>query len=186
MASLDVPMHEILPATSATAPTNTRIGACATGSLHLGSIAALKEPQNLQDQGILCVLGLVEWDIYPLTNDPRFDILVVSIEDMEDKGEELKAKLPELCDWIKERIIQNRNVLVHCHAGISRSASVVIAYLIREQEMSYDEATRFVWERRKCISPNDGFVSILKQWEIGCRGQGADLFQENSNFDFYI
>ncbi|KAJ7576723.1 phosphatases II [Mycena floridula] len=160
MNSFNTPMHEILPATAN------------TGSLHLGSITALIEPQNLQDKDILCVLGLVMLETYPLDNDPRFDTCVVSIHDMDDRGAELREKLPGLCDWIKERISQNRNVLVHCHAGMSRSASVVIAYLIREQDMSYEQAVRFVWSRRNCINPNPGFVGVLKHWETECRGAG--------------
>jgi hypothetical protein len=31
--------------------------------------------------------------------------------------------------------------------------------------MSFEEAATFVWERRKCINPNKGFVRILRDWE---------------------
>ena len=42
------------------------------------------------------------------------------------------AKDLETCiQFIKENIAENKNILVHCFAGISRSAAVVIAYLIR-------------------------------------------------------
>lgn len=49
--------------------------------------------------------------------------------------------------------------------GISRSAAVVIAYLVREHGMTYDQAFAFVKSKRACIKPNSGFVACLKDWE---------------------
>ncbi len=43
------------------------------------------------------------------------------------------------------------NVLVHCMAGVSRSVALVIAYLIRHSNMSYDDAFAFVKSRRKIV-----------------------------------
>jgi protein-tyrosine phosphatase len=42
----------------------------------------------------------------------------------------------EAIGWIDERRAEKVNVLVHCHAGVSRSVSIVIAYLIRKHEWS--------------------------------------------------
>ena len=56
-------------------------------------------------------------------------------------------------------------VLVHCMAGVSRSASVVIAFLIASQRWCLDEAMAFVKAKRKCISPNAAFVAQLANFE---------------------
>lgn len=40
-------------------------------------------------------------------------------------------------EWIEERIAEGRNILVHCAAGVSRSASFVIAYLIKKYNLSF-------------------------------------------------
>jgi atypical dual specificity phosphatase len=53
------------------------------------------------------------------------------------------------------------NVLVHCTAGISRSASIVIAYLIKEHNMSYQQALAYVKSRRPIVKPNDAFEDQL-------------------------
>lgn len=58
---------------------------------------------------------------------------------------------------------QNGTVLVHCNAGVSRSASVVIGYLIMVGGFSYGEAYDLVKSKRSCIRPNDGFLKQLKK-----------------------
>jgi protein-tyrosine phosphatase len=50
---------------------------------------------------------------------------------------------------------------VHCAAGVSRSASFVIAYLIKKKEMLYPDALKYVKERRRVICPNGGFKKQL-------------------------
>jgi len=48
-------------------------------------------------------------------------------------------------------------VLVHCHMGVSRSATVVIAYLMKYFHMTHREAYNFVKKKRSVINPNEGF-----------------------------
>lgn len=50
-------------------------------------------------------------------------------------------------------------------AGVSRSVSLVIAYLIKHKSMSYEGAYSHVKARRKIIHPNDGFIEQLKKFE---------------------
>lgn len=58
---------------------------------------------------------------------------------------------------------ENVKVLVHCYAGMSRSVTVVAAFLIAEG-MSVDNALRFIATKRIGASPNHGFISQLKEW----------------------
>lgn len=57
----------------------------------------------------------------------------------------------------------NRRVLVHCNAGVSRSSSVVIGYLIKRMGYSFDDAFKLVKSKRECIQPNAGFIRQLKK-----------------------
>ncbi len=65
-------------------------------------------------------------------------------------------------------------VLVHCGAGISRSAAIVIAYLCRYAGMSYAEALTLVKLRRPQVAPCDAFERAVKRWlrldEIAAKG----------------
>lgn len=62
-------------------------------------------------------------------------------------------------------------VAVHCMVGVSRSASVVIAYFIKKYGLSRDEAMSFVRCTRPVVQPNPGFQRQLSIWETlrGCR-----------------
>jgi protein-tyrosine phosphatase len=63
-------------------------------------------------------------------------------------------------------------VYVHCAAGVSRSASVVIAFLMKEFKMKFQEAFDFVKERRPQIMPNSNFRSQLEIFEKELAEQG--------------
>lgn len=52
------------------------------------------------------------------------------------------------------------NVLVHCYAGISRSATVVIAYLMKKRDIGHRQAMSLVSQYRPQINPNSGVKSI--------------------------
>jgi len=56
-------------------------------------------------------------------------------------------------------------VLVHCHQGISRSATLVTAYIAWKDGLSVMDALMYVKARRKIVSPNTGFIEQLKAFE---------------------
>lgn len=71
----------------------------------------------------------------------------------------------EYFDCINAFIKSNRKVLLHCAAGISRSATFVIAYLVGECEFSLIDAIKHLKSMRAIICPNDGFLTQLILYE---------------------
>ncbi|XP_050357190.1 dual specificity protein phosphatase MPK-4-like [Nymphalis io] len=63
-----------------------------------------------------------------------------------------------------EEGLQKGNVLVHCHFGVSRSATIVIAFIMAKYKLTFERAYAFVRQRRRFINPNPGFVNQLKQY----------------------
>ncbi|ODM91541.1 Dual specificity protein phosphatase 12, partial [Orchesella cincta] len=57
------------------------------------------------------------------------------------------------------------NILVHCYYGVSRSATIVLAYLMHKYNISLEEALERVKSKREAIGPNHGFISQLKLYE---------------------
>lgn len=72
--------------------------------------------------------------------------------------------MPEAIKWISEMKNKKMNVLVHCAGGVSRSASICIAYLMQTNGLSFQDAYLAVKKRRKCIKPNQNFVKQLKSY----------------------
>lgn len=64
-----------------------------------------------------------------------------------------------------ERQAQRTNVLVHCKAGISRSATIMLAYLMKNKGMTLQEAFVYTKERRGEIQPNRNFIQTLLEFE---------------------
>jgi len=81
----------------------------------------------------------------------------VCIEDNE--GENIGQYFESCYDFITSA---TGPVLVHCHAGMSRSASIVIYYLMRSQNLTYADAYALCKSKRKCIGPNTSFVQQLQ------------------------
>ncbi|KAJ8351416.1 hypothetical protein SKAU_G00228920 [Synaphobranchus kaupii] len=78
----------------------------------------------------------------------------------------------DISSWFNEAIefidsVRNTGgrVFVHCQAGISRSATICLAYLMRTNRVRLDEAFEFVKQRRSIISPNFSFMGQLLQFE---------------------
>lgn len=60
---------------------------------------------------------------------------------------------------------QNGKVLVHCQAGVSRSATICIAYLMATRRLRMEEAYKYVKSRRRIVSPNFSFMGQLLTFE---------------------
>ena len=102
-------------------------------------------------------------DIEPMFPD-KFEYKIIEIMDAEEEDikQHFRVLIPFLEDAIENR---KKRVYVHCAAGVSRSASVVVAYTMWKNKWPLDKALEWVMERRPCIKPNDGFMAQLKQFE---------------------
>lgn len=59
----------------------------------------------------------------------------------------------------------NPSFSVHCQRGVSRSATFVIAHMMRSKSWELSQALKHVKERRKIVKPNTGFIVQLKDLE---------------------
>ncbi|KAL6595624.1 hypothetical protein ACP70R_047964 [Stipagrostis hirtigluma subsp. patula] len=92
----------------------------------------------------------------------RVTRMAVPLRDAEE--ENLLDHLEPCLDFIDEGR-KVGNVLVHCFAGVSRSASIVVAYLMRTEQKPLEEALDSLKEISESVCPNDGFLEQLKLFE---------------------
>lgn len=78
--------------------------------------------------------------------------------------EDLLKYMDETKQFIDEGLSKGV-VLVHCYYGVSRSATVVIAYIMQKYTLSYSEAFEKVKAKRSIVFPNQGFVAQLKLYK---------------------
>lgn len=55
-------------------------------------------------------------------------------------------------------------MLVHCQQGVSRSASIVIAFIMKKFRVKYPVALKFVQSKRDVVKPNEGFELSLIEY----------------------
>eukprot|EP00771_Trimastix_marina_P001200 gnl/Trimastix_PCT/2254.p1 GENE.gnl/Trimastix_PCT/2254~~gnl/Trimastix_PCT/2254.p1 ORF type:complete len:324 (+),score=22.77 gnl/Trimastix_PCT/2254:77-1048(+) len=60
---------------------------------------------------------------------------------------------------------RHRGILVHCAAGVSRSATLVLAYIMQRERIPFKQALLRVKTKRSCVAPNFGFVAQLMDLE---------------------
>ena len=76
------------------------------------------------------------------------------------------SRLPVIVRAIDAALRAGEGVLVHCHAGMQRSAAVVAAYLMWKLRLSAAAAMRVVKaQKRETFEPRPSFTSALAQWE---------------------
>mmetsp|Transcript_6195 Transcript_6195/g.8652 ORF Transcript_6195/g.8652 Transcript_6195/m.8652 type:complete len:119 (-) Transcript_6195:876-1232(-) len=97
----------------------------------------------------------------PFPNEYKY--LIIEIVDRPD--ENLKQHFTKAIEFIEEGRSQ-KGVLVHCGAGLSRSPSVVAAFLMKTFQVKYQEAIDLISRARPYVDPNEGFVQQLLEFEM--------------------
>ncbi|KAJ3211871.1 dual specificity phosphatase 12, partial [Clydaea vesicula] len=96
---------------------------------------------------------------------------IISVEDEETS--DLIINFPKTYDFISNCLTKRNcddnkcyNILVHCNAGVSRSAAVIIAYIMKINNLNYVEAFDFVKSKYSKASPNLGFLAQLELYHL--------------------
>ena len=101
-----------------------------------------------------------------------FSCFQIAVEDSHEV--DMLQYLPNAFAFIEEARNSNEKVLVHCHAGMSRSVTVVIGYLMKFYGHTLNTAYDFVRQKKSNISPNFSFLQQLIQFESSLRTSPSD------------
>lgn len=127
--------------------------------LYLSGQEAALNKNLLNEKKITHILNLAT----NVDNKFESEIAYKKIKIEDSTTQDIMGCFDESFDYIENALKDEHNsVLVHCNAGVSRSASVVISYLMKKGlHQTYQEAFEHVLSCRSIISPNTGFVEQL-------------------------
>jgi hypothetical protein len=136
--------------------------------LYLGTIAGAKSLTSQNPLNIRRILNCTDVP-YELAG-----ISVTSIQMDDHLGFQILDVLPAAVTVLVEAIEAQEPILVHCQAGISRSATVVIAYLMLQHRYTYNTALQYLKTQRWNVSPNFGFE--LQMYALAAALRGCTTF----------
>lgn len=140
-----------------------------TDHLWLGNYESAKDEAFLRANDIKfvvnCTRDLAFPDFYR-----RLGITVVRLPindiDTPDNNAVLVNDVDAIIDQVRGKIQSKQNVLVHCFAGISRSATTVACYLVKYYKFRYDLAILFIrFKRPIAFTPRPMFGRFLKGYK---------------------
>eukprot|EP00347_Sterkiella_histriomuscorum_P012647 403367769 len=130
-------------------------------NLYLSGMQPTYQLYYLQQQKIDSILTVA--DVLEPQFPDQFEYKIIEISD--DIESNIHQHLDECVTFIRKRIDSGKTVLVHCAAGVSRSASVITAYVMTVKSLSRDDALAYVRTRRPAVHPNDGFMCQLLEYQ---------------------
>ena len=145
------------------------------GNLFIGTQAGAKDFLNLKRNGIKCILNVAN-DV--TIKYPKHELILCKKVNLVEYENSKKSEIStvqqseklviESQEFISKNI-NNYNILVHCYAGINRSAAIISLYLTIYQQKSFnqvgesplDEAIKFVKEKRPQIAIDNFYKEII-------------------------
>lgn len=149
-----------------------------TIKLYLGDIFDATNEIKLKEQNINTIICVANEATISFT-DSDIKIIKYNLEDS------YECNISLYFDEIADLINKHENVLVNCIAGISRSASFVIAYLMKYYEMELLDAFLYVRKRRPRICPNKKFMAYLYEYEFKLFGKNSLTYDECIKLFYY-
>ncbi|KAG6911391.1 hypothetical protein DXG01_016488 [Tephrocybe rancida] len=142
--------------------------------LYISDLSFAENPACLASYGITHVISAISGSVHmpspaALYPHPPPRHLHVRIED--SPFVELAAHLPGTTQWIQDAYMSSpeARILVHCGEGVSRSVSVVAAFLIAQYGWTPSEAVQYIKQKRRVADPNFGFIAQLGEYARSLR-----------------
>ncbi|KAM5236700.1 dual specificity protein phosphatase 12 [Ctenodactylus gundi] len=136
--------------------------------LYLGGAAAVAEPDHLKEAGVTAVLTV--------DSEPAFEagagfegLRSLFVPALDKPETDLLSHLDRCVAFIGQARAEGRAVLVHCHAGVSRSVAVVTAFVMKTDQLTFEKAYEILQSIKPEAKMNEGFEWQLKLYEaMGC------------------
>lgn len=154
-----------------------KIGSCGEdgGALWIGSARDAADVQWLLENDIGLVVNCTRH--LPFARIPGAKFVRVAVNDDPSENDNMLAALPAATLEVARALENGKNVLVHCHAGMQRSATVAAASLYRMRISDMDSiVVSMMTIKPEIFPPSVGgkptFLPAIKAWVRFCRDRG--------------
>eukprot|EP00026_Physarum_polycephalum_P011667 Phypoly_transcript_11907.p1 GENE.Phypoly_transcript_11907~~Phypoly_transcript_11907.p1 ORF type:complete len:336 (+),score=49.86 Phypoly_transcript_11907:69-1010(+) len=149
--------------------------------LYLGEEESALEKEVVKNLGITHILSVL-----PMTeNSAKFKSKVTycqcALQDIPTVT--INKYFDVAIEFIESAKEAKGRILVHCLAGVSRSATLVIVYIMHSLKLTLRESYIYVKQRRGVIQPNAGFLTQLIEHETECLGKASLSLQDFDQID---
>lgn len=124
----------------------------------LGGFAAAMNVEQLRKFGITHIVNATS---RPLKATPGIKVMCLHLKDA-DGEQDISCHFLPVIAFIEEALAGGGGVLVHCVRGVSRSSTLVCAYLIAHNGLGVLDSLAYVQQARPVAKPRPGFVRQLK------------------------
>jgi len=149
-----------VPSTASISPPGNVLSEIIENQLYLSDSDTAFDKQLLLNNDVTTIINVAAEIQTPFIDDERFSYLVIPLRDSVNQiltYEQFMA----VFSFIDSSNSNGKKVLIHCQAGISRSATFAVAYVMWKRKMSVDEAIEYVTSKRRRVAPNFGFLGQL-------------------------
>lgn len=151
---------------------DTAVSEIIQNRLYLTSLAGSKKALNDLDLNIDIVVSILDFDpYYKIKLLPKYaHIKFIFYEAADEENFKITKYFEDFHKILDEN--PNAKVLVHCLAGISRSATLVMSYVIKllveskrpnvMKKYDVERVLKLIKKNRNCVCPNNGFIKELE------------------------
>ncbi|GAA6220937.1 dual specificity protein phosphatase 18-like [Lates japonicus] len=141
-----------------------------TDHLYLSNGRAANDAAQVTRCEITCIVNVTETRSSCSPHPPPGVESYIHIPVSDSTAYPLSDHFDQVADKIQHIAERGGRTLVHCNAGVSRSAALCIAYLMKHRGVTLLEAHRWVKTCRPIVRPNNGFWKQLVRYEMELRG----------------
>lgn len=132
-------------------------------NLFLGGVLGASNSKLVTQLGITSIVQVLSREAI-VTKHKNIHYMEIDIDDFPFAN--INLVIPEAVRFIHRELMNSGVVLIHCAAGVSRSASIAVAYFMAKYNLSYESALENVRKGRGCAYPNEGFERQLRQMNV--------------------
>ena len=113
----------------------------------------------LQEAGVKCIVNATR-ELSCYFEDQDIDYLKIPV--LDDGASYIRPYFDEFLEFMDAH--QGEKVLVHCYMGSSRSATLVLLYLVKRRGMTVDDGLRYLKEKRHFVNINERFLQEVRDY----------------------